>query len=67
MPLANEQAWLECLGVAYEVWQGHGDDPVAGATHYFDKSLDSNPPKWATDSSMTHTIDLGAFHFYRPA
>ena len=39
-------------------------DPTQGSTSYFDKSLDSSPPGWATDGSQIHKVDLGDFHFY---
>jgi hypothetical protein len=40
-----------------------GDDPTGGATHYFDQSLDDNPPSWAAE--MEHTVDIGALRFYK--
>jgi hypothetical protein len=42
-----------------------GTDPTSGATSYFDRSLDSNPPSWATDGGMMHTCDIGNLHFYK--
>lgn len=40
-----------------------GEDPTEGATSYYDKSLDSNPPGWA--AGMLKTVDIGSFHFFR--
>jgi hypothetical protein len=40
-----------------------GEDPTGGATHYFDKSLDGNPPGWAAE--MQHVCDIGAMRFYK--
>ena len=77
-PQANDTAWLASLQAAMEAYGAGGDaeqalellktgnsDPSRGATHYFDKSLDSNPPFWATDGTMFKTADIGNLHFYR--
>lgn len=64
MPLSSDPSWVQCLGVGADVYQGMLDDTTAGATHYFDKSLDANPPAWA--AKMDHTCDIGAFRFFRP-
>lgn len=63
-PRGTEPAWVKCLEAAVDAFKGKEPDPTLGATHYFDKSLDNNPPAWA-NSSMIYTADLGAFHFYR--
>jgi hypothetical protein len=39
-------------------------DLTRGATSYFDKSLDLNPPSWAIDGHMKHVCDFGRLHFY---
>lgn len=64
LPQETDTSWVDSLQAVEDVLGG-GTDPTGGATSYFDKSLDSNPPKWATDGSMTHTADIGDFHFYR--
>ncbi|MGB2633214.1 MAG: cell wall hydrolase [Candidatus Acidiferrum sp.] len=64
-PNLHVEPWERCLAIAEEIFTGTGTDPTAGATHYFDKSLDANPPDWA--ARMVHTLDLGDFHFYKPA
>lgn len=62
------EPWERCLNIAEIVYAGQIEvDPVRGATHYFDKSLDSNPPFWAKNGKMIHTTDVGDFHFYKPA
>ena len=38
-------------------------DPTGGATHYFDASLDHNPPTWAKE--MTKTCEIGRLRFYK--
>ena len=64
-PAPSDTAWHACMEAAEEAYSGSTADPTSGATHYFDKSLDSEPPGWATDDSMTHVCDLGNFHFYK--
>jgi N-acetylmuramoyl-L-alanine amidase len=67
MPFQSDPAWQQCLEVAQDVWQGLVPDPTDGSTHYYDASLDANPPKWATDGSMVHAMDLGQFRFWKRA
>lgn len=61
-PLASDSTWLESLEAAGCIINGGMADTTGGATHYFDKSLDGNPPPWVP--TMRHTVDLGALHFY---
>lgn len=63
-PNPEETAWLESVNAAWDVIGGKVSDPTKGATFYFDKSRDSNPPAWA--KQYTHTADLGSIHFYKP-
>jgi len=63
MPLWESLAFSNCLDAAVHVLSGD-TDVTAGATLYFDKTLDSNPPTWATNGKATHVVDLGDFHFY---
>jgi len=40
--------WEVCIGVAIVVMQlSERHNPISGVRHYYDKSLDSNPPYWA--------------------
>ena len=64
-PQPNDAAWADCWTVASEVYKGTIPDPTFGATHYFDASLDANPPKWATDGSMEKTMEMDRFRFYK--
>lgn len=64
IPMAKWASWQQCLAIAQDVYQGLSADPTDGSTHYFDSSLDGNPPEWA--AKMEHVIDLGNFRFYRP-
>jgi N-acetylmuramoyl-L-alanine amidase len=43
----ERQAWLACVEAAWAVLLGEAPDPTGGATHYYDQSLDDNPPRWA--------------------
>jgi len=67
MPFPGDPSWQQCLEVAQDVYQALIPDPTNGCTHYYDASLDAHPPKWATDGSMVHEIDLGLFRFWRLA
>lgn len=64
-PVETEPAWEDCLATAQAVYGGTQADTTGGADSYFDRSLDANPPSWATDGSKTHTCDIGNLHFYR--
>jgi N-acetylmuramoyl-L-alanine amidase len=66
-PADSDPSWVDSLSAAAQAFAGLDEDPTLGATHYFDKSLDANPPAWATDGSMTKTVDLGALHFFKRA
>ncbi len=63
-PGPTDKSWLECLEIAFDVMTSNVKDPTGGATYYFDKSLDKNPPKWAKE--YVHLADIGDIHFYRP-
>lgn len=66
-PIEFDGEWKECLAVAADVGgdQPITADPTHGAVSYFDMSLDTDPPKWATDGSFVHTCDWGRLHFYK--
>lgn len=54
----------ESFNAAWEVFNAEPTaDVVNGATNYFDRSIDKNPPAWA--SKMEFVGDVGAFHFYK--
>ena len=45
--------WEVCIGVAIVVMQSvEKHNPVIDVRHYYDKSLDSNPPFWAEDGEF---------------
>lgn len=64
-PQENDTSWIACMDVADEAHGTPMVDEAKGATHYFDKSLDSNPPPWTKAANMEFIMDSGNFHFYR--
>lgn len=62
-PKEDDERWKQALMAAQTVWCDTSLDPTGGATYYFDKSLDSNPPEWSKE--QVHTCDIGPFHFYK--
>jgi N-acetylmuramoyl-L-alanine amidase len=60
----TDPIWLECVGVASDVMADNLADITNGATFYFDKSLDANPPDWS--KTYKHTADVANFHCYSP-
>ena len=66
LPGPSDPSWFDSLNAANDVFDNPASpDPTNGATSYFDKSLDSNPPSWAIDGSKVHTCDIGSLHFYK--
>ena len=62
-PNPDDPSWQSCLDIAEAMWSNPSEeDPTNGATFYFDKSLDTNPPIWV--ASYRHTCDIGNIHFY---
>lgn len=51
------------MRLAFAVYWKLIPDPTGGATYYYDKSMDDNPPAWS--KTMKHTCDIGALHFYK--
>ena len=45
--------WEVCIGVAIVVMQSvEKHNPIVSVRHYYDKSVDSNPPYWAEDGEL---------------
>lgn len=63
-PLKYETAkvWIKCWEIAQETLAGRFYDPTDGATHYHDRSLDSNPPSWT--KKLKFKTRIGSFSFY---
>lgn len=55
-------AFENCWQTAQAVMNSIVPDPTGGATHYYDKSMDLDPPKWA--ATARHTVNIGDFRFY---
>lgn len=66
-PDLDVKPWPDAFQAAVDVYFERVPDPTGGAHSYFDKSLDANPPAWANDGEYVHTVDVGAFHFFRLA
>ena len=41
-------------------------DPTNGATHYYDRSMDDNPPSWTRDGSSEHVCELTIYTSGKP-
>lgn len=50
--------------LAADVLAGKPDN-TNGAVSYYDRSLDKDPPKWASANEFQWACDLGAFHFFK--
>ena len=51
--MISGRLWEVCIGVAIVVMQSaEKHNPVFGVKHYYDKSMDSNPPYWADDGEF---------------
>lgn len=59
--------WALVLEACENAYWGVGPDPVHGATHYYDRSMDDSPPGWATAAGSAHITDIGDLHFYKSA
>ena len=64
-PAGDDGSWLDSIKAAEAVYAGACPDPVGGATHYFDRSLDANPPVWAEAEDSVHVCDVGAMRFWK--
>lgn len=61
-PTPSDLKWESCCTAARRALTGEGPDPVSGATHYYDKSMDAHPPEWA--ANMTHVCDIDDLRFF---
>lgn len=62
-PKYDDVKWQQCLTAAWSVMKNEVADPTNGATHYFDKTMDDKPPKWA--AQMEEKGHIGAFRFFK--
>ncbi len=48
--VVQDKLWEVCIGVAIVVMQSAEKyNPIPGVRHFYDKSMDKNPPYWAED------------------
>ena len=58
--------WEVCIGVAIVVMQSaEKHNPVMGVRHYYDKSLDSNPPYWAEEGESMSVYGVNNLRLIR--
>ena len=57
--------WILVIEAAEAAYLDLPGDNVHGATHYYDSSMDNNPPMWATDPASQHIIDIGNLRFFK--
>jgi spore germination cell wall hydrolase CwlJ-like protein len=62
---SEQRAWHLCLAAARDVLWGGLLDPTGGATHYYDKSLDDNPPAWSRPPAVRVRLNYASdFRFF---
>lgn len=61
----SDPSWFDSFRAAQAAQAATTADPVSGATHYFDRSLDANPPVWTKAGSSQHVCDIGHLHFWK--
>jgi N-acetylmuramoyl-L-alanine amidase len=64
-PDMTNAKWALVLEACENAYWGIGPDPTNGATHYYDRSMDDDPPTWATDPQSEHVRDIGDLHFFK--
>lgn len=62
--LSNDK-WMQVVEASEMAYWGVGQDPVYGASHYYDKSLDADPPAWTKAPTSVHVCDIGSLHFWK--
>jgi hypothetical protein len=64
-PDAASPKWDLVFQAAEAAYWGVGPDPVQGATHYFDSSMDNNEPPFATAPTSEHIRDIDSLRFFK--
>ena len=59
----KQETWETCYRIASWILNGTAKDNTQRSTHYFDKSLDANPPYWSY--GFIPTVTIGGLRFYR--
>jgi spore germination cell wall hydrolase CwlJ-like protein len=58
--------WEVCIGVAIVVMQSsEKHNPVVGVRHYYDRSMDGNPPYWAEDGEFMSVYGVNNLRLIR--
>ena len=58
--------WEVCIGVAIVVIQStEKRNPIPNVRHYYDKSLDSNPPYWAEEGEFMNVYGVNNIRLIR--
>ena len=64
-PETNDPIFQQCLKAAQYAMTLKLADVSFGADSYFDKSLDSDPPKWTKQPSAKETLVVGRLRFWQ--
>lgn len=64
-PDLHAPAWILVIEAAEASYWATQADPTHGATHYFDRSIDDDPPIWSKARGSEHLCDIGDLHFWR--
>ena len=63
---SDKRAWRESQKVAAEVLNADkSSDPTHGATHYYDKSLDDDPPSWSDTGEEVFVEGVSNIHLFK--
>lgn len=57
----DQKMWLRCYEIAGQVMQGEAPNPINGANHYYDISIET--PRWA--ESAEFIIQINTVRFYK--
>lgn len=61
---STDPVWMDSWKAATLVYNGQVEDLTKGATYYYAKSMDANPPVWAAKFKPTAVV--GNHRFFKP-
>jgi len=64
-PQDDDPSFAECCAIATSVINGADPDNTAGATSYFDTSIEF-PSAWGPEEDWEETLDVGHLRFFKP-
>jgi Cell Wall Hydrolase len=66
-PGPSDPSWADCWNAANVVYAETPSfaDPTNGATYYYDKSLDNDPPAFTKNGTIEQSAVIGALRFWR--